>query len=293
MAASPKSGRAASSPDGSEAPPTERAGTPKVAKVGGERETSIRRGVEVLLSLATEESLAGSGLGVTRIAELLGREKSQVSRALKALGEYGLVERNKDAGYRLGWRLYALAQLAGEHRMLEAAAPMLRRLAHSLGERVHLSVLQGTETLTVLSESTGRTVQTVGWAGRLTPVYCTSAGRALLLDWSEADIAAAFERVDFVALGPKTVTSATELAAAIATARASGFVVVDEEFEPDLIGVGVPVRDPLGSIIAALNVSAPRYRFVDRVPAAADELAAVSADLSRVLGDPDAVSLPA
>src|SRR5438270_13414611 len=108
-------------------------------KQGTERETSIRRGVEVLLSLASNETLAGSGLGVTRISELLGREKSQVSRALKALSEYGLVERDKDAGYRLGWRLYALAQLAGERRLLEAAGPMMRRLAHSLGERGHLS----------------------------------------------------------------------------------------------------------------------------------------------------------
>ena len=49
-------------------------------------------------------------MGVTRISEALGREKSQVSRALKALAEYGLVERNRDAlTYRLGWRIYALA----------------------------------------------------------------------------------------------------------------------------------------------------------------------------------------
>ena len=191
-------------------------------KPTGERETSIRRGVEVLLSLASEESLASSGLGVTQIAELLGREKSQVSRALKALNEYGLVERNQDSSYRLGWRLYALAQLAGERRLLEAATPMMRRMAHLLGERVHLSVLQGTETLTVLSESPGRTVETVGWAGRVTPAYCTSAGRALLLDWDADEIAAAFANVEFVALGPQTVSSPAELATAVLAARARG-----------------------------------------------------------------------
>ena len=171
----------------------------------------------------------------------------------------------QDSSYRLGWRLYALAQLAGERRLLEAATPMMRRIAHLLGERVHLSVLQGTETLTVLSESPGRTVETVGWAGRVTPAYCTSAGRALLFDWDADEIAAAFANVEFVALGPKTVSSPAELATAVLAARAQGFVVVDEEFEPDLIGVGVPVRDPGGAIVASLNVSAPRYRFVDRV----------------------------
>jgi IclR family KDG regulon transcriptional repressor len=259
----------------------------KPGRVGGERETSIRRGVEVLLSLSSDESLDMGGLRVTRISELLGREKSQVSRALKALNEYGLVERTKDNGYRLGWRLYALAQLAGERRLLETATPIMRRLAHSLGERVHLSVRQGTETLTVLSESSGRSVQTTGWAGRMTPAYCTSAGRALLVDWDPQEILDAFAEVEFAALGPRTVGSPAELVRAIADDRERGYTVVDEEFEPDLIGVAVPVRDPAGAIVAALNASAPRFRFVERVAEAAAELTAAAAELTRELGDRD------
>jgi DNA-binding IclR family transcriptional regulator len=267
--------------------------SPLPAKAGSERETSIRRGVEVMLSLAGEESLASSGLGVTRIAELLGREKSQVSRALKALSEYGLVERNKDGGYRLGWRLYALAQLAGERRLLELAEPLMRRLAQSLGERLHLSVLQGTDTMTVLSESPGRSVQTVGWAGRMTPAYCTSAGRALLLDWEDTDILTAFAHVEFVAVGPRTLRTPKALVKAVARARADGYAFVDEEFERELVSVAVPVRDPRGRIIASLNASAPRYRFIDRVAEAAEALQAVADELTRQLdGDPAALELP-
>jgi IclR family KDG regulon transcriptional repressor len=261
-------------------------------RAGHERETSIRRGVEVLLSLASDEALTASGLGVTRISELLGREKSQVSRALKALAEYGLVQRDGDGAYRLGWRLFALAQLAGERRLLELAGPPMRRLAGSLGERTHLSVLQGVETLTVLSESTGRTVEATGWAGRSTPAYCTSAGRALLLDWTRAGILAAFASVSFDALGPRTVASPEALADAVAEGRERGYVVVDEEFEPDLIGIGVPIRDGSGAIIAAINVSAPRYRFLERVPEAIAELQAVAAELTVGFGDRDP-ALPA
>ena len=93
------------------------------------RETSIRRGIDVLMSLASDEALGSDGLGVTQIAELLGREKSQVSRALTTLGEYGLVERNADATYRLGWRLHTIGKLAGRQRLLEVAAPALRDVA--------------------------------------------------------------------------------------------------------------------------------------------------------------------
>ena len=242
--------------------------------------------MEVLLSLAGEETLAAGGLGVTRIAELLGREKSQVSRSLKALSEYGLVERNPDSTYRLGWRLYALAQLAGERRLLEVAAPLMRRIAVTLGERVHLSVAQGTDSLTVLSESPGRSVETVGWAGRVTPGYCTSANRALLLDTAPEDIERLFAAVEFVAHGPRTASTIGELIERVAQARSAGYAVADEEFAPDLIGVGVPVRDAKGRIIASLNVSAPRYRFVGRVKEAAEVLTAAAAEISAELGAP-------
>ena len=128
------------------------------------RETSIRRGVEALLALAGKEGQEAGGLGVARMAEILGREKSQISRTLKVLSEYGLVERNRDSlTYRLGWQIFALAQIAGEPRILEDAAPTLKALVGSLAERVHLSVLQGAEVLTLMSESSLHPLGALRW----------------------------------------------------------------------------------------------------------------------------------
>ena len=133
-----------------------------------DRETSTRRSLEVLLSLGSDAAIARGGLGVTRIAEMLGREKSQVSRTLKTLADFGLVDRDPDTlAYRLGWRIYALASLAGERRLLDDARPVLRRLVDEFEERAFLSVLQGADTLTILSESPAYAVQAVGWVGRV------------------------------------------------------------------------------------------------------------------------------
>jgi IclR family transcriptional regulator, KDG regulon repressor len=251
-----------------------------------ERETSIRRGIEVLLSLATDEAVEQGGLSVTRISGRLEREKSQVSRALKALAEYGLVEHQGDGpSYRLGWRIHALAQRAGQPRLLEAAAPVLGRLVASLNERAHLSVLHGAQVLTVLSEQPGRAVEAVGWVGRTTPAYCTSAGQALLLDHDRAALDALLGDVELVALGPRTAGSVAELADRIAAARDVGYVVADEEFEQGLISVAAPVRDARGHIVASLNVSAPRFRFAGRAVEAGEhvrgEAEQLSAEVSR------------
>jgi DNA-binding IclR family transcriptional regulator len=69
----------------------------------------LRRDLDLLEALASPEAQRAGGLGVVRLAQLTGREKSQVSRALKALAEEGIVERDPDTlGYRLGWRLFSL-----------------------------------------------------------------------------------------------------------------------------------------------------------------------------------------
>src|SRR5918995_4490017 len=122
--------------------------------VVGVQETNLRRELAILTVLGGEEAGEGGGLGVVRIADLIGREKSQVSRTLKILAESGFVDRDTATlQYRLGWRFFALAARAGEQRLLVVAPALLERLVKNLGETAHLSLLQGTEGLTVLSKS--------------------------------------------------------------------------------------------------------------------------------------------
>src|SRR3954451_12574388 len=145
--------------------------------------TSLRRGIDVLTALRGDEALAANGLGVLRVAELVGADKSQVSRTLKTLAEYGLVDRDPGTrAYRLGWSLFALAARAGDTHLLAASEPVGKELGRTLGERTHLTVLQGANVLTLLSESPEHAVQAAGWVGRLVPAYCSSSGQGLLLD---------------------------------------------------------------------------------------------------------------
>jgi len=247
--------------------------------------TSLRRGLAVLFALEDVDERDERGLGVTQLATTLGYDKSQVSRTLRVLHEHGLVDR--DAGtraYRLGSRLLAMAGRSSHAALLGAADPLLKRLARELGERTHLSVLHGSEVLTLLSESPRRTVETTGWVGRTVPVHCTSAGRALLFDHGRAELAALLEDADLHPLGPNGPATVDELHRRVVAARERGFALVDEEFEPSLIAAAAPVRDLGGRIVAALNVSAPKFRFADRIEAAGAEIRRTADRLSGQLG---------
>ena len=59
-----------------------------------------------------------------------------------------------------------------------------------------------------------------------------------------------------------------------------GYAIVREEFEPGVVAAAVPIRDAAGRVVAALNVSAPRFRFDGRLNDAAALLVEISDELS-------------
>lgn len=247
--------------------------------------TSLRRGIAVLRALGSDEALGAGGLGVVRIAQLVGDDKSQASRTLKTLAEYGLVDRDPETrAYRLGWAVFALAGRAGDTGLLAAGEPIVLDLAHALGERAHLTVLRGSDVLTVLSYATPHTIQAAGWVGRTVPAYCTASGHALLVDHRRDALRQLFRGARLARLAPNTPRSIEELAERIDAARARGWAVADEEFEPGLVAVAAPVRDFRERIVAALNVSAPRFRFDEQLDKAAPRVVEAANALSAELG---------
>jgi IclR family KDG regulon transcriptional repressor len=234
--------------------------------------SGLERGLAVLEALAGSEASRRGGLGVVRLAELVGSDKSQTSRTLVTLAEHGLVERDADTlAYRVGWQVYALAARAGEPRLLAAAPRLLRALVHDLGESAHLSVRQGASVLTLLSESPASAIHAPVPVGSLTPLAATSAGRALAFDLAPEE------------LGPLGLAGDAER---IDEARALGYAIVREEFEPGLVAAAAPVRDSGGRAVAAVNVSAPAFRFGSRLEEAATAVVAAAAELSAELGAP-------
>ena len=243
-----------------------------------------RRLVELLEALASSTATNAGGPTVSALARELGRDKSSVSRQLKILTELGLVEKGDDGSHALGWRLFTLAAMAGDQRLLLLAPAVMRELVRATNERVHLTVRHQDEVLTIVTEGPSRAISAVGWVGRTVPILTTSSGRALMLDDDEAEIRALVERRqgDGAADSP-TVQQALER---IEQARAVGYTVSIGEFEDGLSAVAAPVRDAHGRIIAAINVSAPAYRFDTRLPEVAPLVRRAAKHLSGAISSP-------
>ncbi|MGY4098839.1 IclR family transcriptional regulator [Nocardia sp. R16R-3T] len=226
---------------------------------------------------------------VSDLARAVGRERSQVSRMLKALERGGLVEQLPDSRrYRLGWPLLVLATGAGDTPLLRATRPVLQTLVSRVGEVALLSVQLGNRSLTVLREESHQSLRAGGWVGRSSPMHCTASGRALLFD-ADAELVEALTAEDL--LTPISTLAAPanldELLRRLETERAQGYAVASEEVEIGLTSVSTPVRDRYNAISAAINVSGPTSRLITHVDDIAKLLKTASAAIRRSLASPD------
>lgn len=269
----------------------------------------LRRDLELLEVLGSPECEDSGGLGVVRIAELVGRDKGQVSRTLATLAESGLVMRDPHTlAYRLGYQLYALAARTLESRLVREAGPYLRKVVRATHETAHLCVLRGDNVLTLTSELSEYAFRGIGWEGVSVAAWRTSSGRVLISDWSDEDLRGWYElhgqdravtgpvspvMMQSAEAGPREgtpregtprTTDFPSLLAEVHRIRSRGYATVDEEFEVGVVGASAPVYDFRGTIVAAINLSAPKARVGTHLNEVGRLIARVAAELSEQLG---------
>lgn len=241
---------------------------------------SVRRAISAL------EHISDAGaLGVSELGRRLGVHKATASRLVATLAERGLLERDPvTEKFRLGFGLIRLAGAAmAELEIVRVGRPLLEELAERTRETVNLGVLSGDSVVYVDQVTGSRSVVSVNWVGRRTPLHCTSNGKVLLA-WMEP----ARRRQLLARLEPfteRTITDAAELEEQLEQVRRRGYGQTLEELEEGLNAVAAPVRQADGTVVAALSVSGPAFRLrpID-LPRVARHTMEIADAISRRLG---------
>lgn len=252
-----------------------------MSEAAEDRLQSVGRAIQVLEIIAEDGEM-----GVTDLAERLGVHKATASRLAGTLASRGLIERDRATGrYRLGFGLIRLAgAVMANLDLVRVARPILEDLAHETHETVNLGVPAGDAVVYVDQLSGARSVVSVNWVGRRTPLHCTSNGKVLLAHASASDrarlLALPLER-----LTPRTIVEPSRLETEMEEVRRRGYAQTLEELEEGLNAVAAPIRQADGSLAAALSVSGPAFRMTARDLPRIGELAIRAADeVSRRLG---------
>jgi DNA-binding IclR family transcriptional regulator len=189
-----------------------------------------------------------------------GLPKSTTSRLLAALERTELLERNQSGSYVAGplfW-LYATRHDPWEE-LVRLAMPTLEAVGADTGETVNLSVARGDRVVQVAQVDSRYLLGTRDWTQVDVPVHSSALGKVMLAHGVLEMPPGPLEHVTTA-----TITDRAALERDLAQARRRGYASTTDELEVGLTGLAVPVRGNGGDVIAALGVSGPTPRLVDR-----------------------------
>jgi len=244
----------------------------------------LSRDVELLDHIVSAE---GTPCSVSDLALHTGRDKSQVSRALSTLADAGILERDAASrGYVIGWRVHTIAAQSREAHLAAVSRPYLRQLASTLGETAEVVLLRAGETIIIASEASRHALAPYTRVGAAGPAASSSTCRAILATEPPEFAAAWLTNVRIEEAPGLRYNTPETFAAEVARAREAGYAVVIDEFEDGVVGCSAPIRDASsgGVAIAALGITAPKFRFEDSLHDAARTVKRLANRISSDLG---------
>jgi IclR family pca regulon transcriptional regulator len=243
---------------------------------------SLGRGLTVMKAL----SVPAPGLTLAEVARDTGLTRAAARRFLLTLAELGYV-RADGSRFALTPRVLELGHTYLSSLTLpELAQPHLRELVEQVHESSSMSVLDGSDIVYVAREPTRRIMTVAIAVGTRFPAHVTSMGRVLLADMAPDALEGFLDRIDLEPLTAHTLTTADAIRGEIERVRRQCYAIVDQELEQGLRSVAVPVREPHGRAVAAVNVSAHATRKTldairrDLLPPLRETAARIEADLS-------------
>jgi IclR family acetate operon transcriptional repressor len=193
---------------------------------------------------------------LSRIANTTGLPISTVHRILQELVAHGWVREGEEHDYLLGPGLIRLAaRAADDSDLARAARPALHALCERSGYTVHFGVRQGDEAV-YLDKLEGRGAYGMrSRIGATLPLHCTAIGKAVLAALPDEEVRRIAARTGLPRRMPHTITTSDALLANLASVRARGWALDDEENMTRVRCVGAVVVNHRGEPIGGVSVS--------------------------------------
>lgn len=222
-------------------------------------------------------------IGVAQASEQLGVGRSTAHRLLAMLQARELIRQDPATkAYTSGPALVDIGlSIVRQMDIRRHLRPVLEQLSRTLGETVHLMVLDEASALFLDSVESSKALRTSSRVGRAYPAHTTSGGKALLAELPPGRLAELYPSDRLARLTPRSITTRSRLMRELEQVRVQGYATNCSESEPDIAAVAVVVRNAFGEPQAAIALSAPLLRLdTSRMPAVAKTMAGVAARAS-------------
>jgi IclR family pca regulon transcriptional regulator len=239
---------------------------------------SLARGLLVIQAFTQKKRQ----MTISQLSAKTGMSRAAVRRCLYTLAQLGFAETEDGRHFYLGPRILALGySYIASMPLATAAQPLLERLSHELHESCSISTLDHNEIIYVARASVTRIMSIDLGVGSRLPAFCTSMGRVLLANLQQDELERYLSQTQMKRYTDRTVISVEKLRQLLRLIARNGYAIVDQELELGLRSMAVPIQNPMGKTVAALNVGAHaqrvsiqemQTRFLPRLRTAAQEL---------------------
>ena len=240
--------------------------------------TSLARGLAVLQAFSQRKRQ----LTVSQVSSKTGFSRAAVRRCLYTLAKLGFAGSDDSRHYYLRSRVLALGHSYISSMPLAAAAqPILEHVSHILHESCSIATLDGREIIYIARANVTRIMAIDLGVGSRLPAFCTSMGRVLLADLPAEKLEEFLAQAEFKRYTDRTVVNGEKLRQVLRQVARNGYCIIDQELELGLRSMAVPIQNPSGRVVAALNTGAHAQRvsiqdmqtkFLPHLRAAAQEL---------------------
>lgn len=208
-------------------------------------------------------------LNVSEVSRKLDIPKSSTHVLMVTLERLGYIRRAPNGrSFCLGLRAYALGQrLAKTLPVSDVALPHMRALVKETQLSAHVGVLDRDQVVFIQKAAPPGLIQLDTCIGKRMDLHCTAMGKVILAFGPRQTAMRTFAKKVLARRTPKTITSGRALREEVSRVRRMGYAVGDEEEEPGVRCVAVPIFQDDTRFVAALSLAGT----VEQIPLRAVE----------------------
>ncbi len=214
---------------------------------------SLGRALEILRVFNAERP----SFTLSELSETLAIPKTTILRLCSTLVQYEFLRFKRDTKkYSLGLKLFELGSVVfASFSLRRIAVPYILRLQEKLGRTVFLGILQDGELVYIdKKEEPLNPIRFASRIGTRRPPYFGMLGNVLMAHLSDNDVTELLKRYPLAAITKKTIIDETLVRERLRLIRSQGYYIDREEAFEGITGVGAPVHDFSGEVVAAVGV---------------------------------------
>ena len=242
---------------------------------------AVGRTLAILEALSKEEAI-----NLEHLSKATGLPKATLLRFLSTLVNLGYVFRDDGDNYHLTLKMFSIGSRSLNHiNLVDTARPFTKMLSKELGETVHMGILEEDKAVYILKDESNYTIRMYSRVGKAIPLYCTAIGKIFLSEMSQEDLNSYLETHPLKPFTPKSIRSIKALKENLELVKKRGWSIDDEEHEENIMCIGAPIKDYTGTVVAAISVSFPLFRFnKENFETITEKISNTAKEISKILG---------